>query len=99
MIYSGISYRYISFVLFLTTAFFLSSCKKDNPEVVFTPTPYNINVPFGFPTKMNIPDDNPMTEEGVELGRYLFYDGRLSGRTDPDSLMTCATCHRQRALI
>jgi cytochrome c peroxidase len=36
-----------------------------------------------------------MTVEGIELGRYLFYDGRLSGRTDPDSLMSCATCHRQ----
>jgi cytochrome c peroxidase len=36
-----------------------------------------------------------MTEEGVELGRYLFYDGRLSGRTHPDSLMSCAYCHRQ----
>jgi cytochrome c peroxidase len=44
---------------------------------------------------MNIPEDNPMTEEGVLLGRYLFYDGRLSGRTHPDSLMTCATCHIQ----
>jgi len=38
-----------------------------------------------------------MTVEGVELGRYLFYDGRLSGRTDPDSLMTCASCHRQES--
>jgi len=36
-----------------------------------------------------------MTVEGVELGRYLFYDGRLSGRTHSDSLMSCATCHRQ----
>jgi len=36
-----------------------------------------------------------MTVEGVELGRYLFYDGRLSGRTDPDSLISCATCHLQ----
>ena len=36
-----------------------------------------------------------MTVEGVKLGRYLFYDGRLSGRTHPDSLMSCATCHRQ----
>ncbi|MDZ7740494.1 MAG: cytochrome c peroxidase [Bacteroidota bacterium] len=36
-----------------------------------------------------------MTVEGVELGRYLFYDGRMSGRTHPDSLMSCATCHIQ----
>jgi cytochrome c peroxidase len=36
-----------------------------------------------------------MTVEGIALGRYLFYDGRLSGRTGPDSLMSCATCHIQ----
>ena len=36
-----------------------------------------------------------MTVEGIELGRYLFYDGRMSGRTHPDSLMSCATCHIQ----
>jgi cytochrome c peroxidase len=36
-----------------------------------------------------------MTVEGIELGRYLFYDGRLSGRTDADSLMSCSTCHLQ----
>lgn len=34
-----------------------------------------------------------MTVEGVGLGRTLFYDGRLSGRTHPDSLMSCGTCH------
>ncbi|HEY9114291.1 MAG TPA: cytochrome c peroxidase [Bacteroidales bacterium] len=76
--------------------FFFTSCKKDNPtQEVFQATPYNIEIPFGFPTKMNIPADNPMTVEGIELGRYLFYDGRLSGRSHPDSLMSCATCHRQ----
>ena len=75
--------------------FFNACVKDDKVEEVFEPTPYQIDIPFGFPTKLNIPEDNPMTIEGVELGRYLFYDGRLSGRTHPDSLMTCATCHRQ----
>jgi len=84
------------FILALTLASFITSCQKDSPiEEVYVQTPYNIEVPFGFPTKMNIPADNPMTVEGVELGRYLFYDGRLSGRAEPDSLMSCATCHRQ----
>lgn len=36
-----------------------------------------------------------MTVEGIALGRYLFYDGRLSGRTQQDSLMTCGSCHVQ----
>ncbi len=85
-------------ILFLFTLLLIvSSCKKnDDPEPKkHQATPYEIDVPFGFPTKMNIPEDNPMTVEGVELGRYLFYDGRVSGRTHPDSLMSCATCHIQ----
>lgn len=44
---------------------------------------------------LNIPDDNPMTMEGVELGRFLFYDSRLAGRADEGKLMTCASCHIQ----
>jgi len=79
------------FILF----FFFTSCTKKPVEEPYKPTPYQIEIPFGFPTKLNIPDDNPMTVEGINLGRYLFYDGRLSGRTHPDSLMSCATCHRQ----
>ncbi|HNY02921.1 MAG TPA: cytochrome c peroxidase [Bacteroidales bacterium] len=58
-------------------------------------TPYTLTIPKHFPTKLNIPSDNPLTVEGIALGRFLFYDGRLSGRTHPDSLMTCATCHIQ----
>lgn len=33
--------------------------------------------------------DNPLTREGVELGRMLFYDSRLSGNNQ----VSCATCH------
>ncbi|MFO7615440.1 MAG: cytochrome c peroxidase, partial [Bacteroidales bacterium] len=76
----------------------LTSCTK-NPDVELIPadkpTPYEIVIPFGFPTKLNIPEDNPMTVEGIELGRYLFYDGRLSGHADPAKHMSCATCHIQ----
>jgi cytochrome c peroxidase len=77
---------------------FASGCRKEasyDPVPVYQPTPFALEVPFGFPTLMNIPEDNPLTVEGIELGRYLFYDGRLSGRTHPDSLMCCATCHLQ----
>ena len=75
---------------------FSSSCKKDQDDTpVYKPTPYAIAIPRFFPTVLNIPADNPMTVEGIELGRFLFYDGRLSGRTAPDSLMSCSTCHLQ----
>lgn len=73
----------------------LSSCKTEPDPQIYIPTPYTIEIPFGFPTKLNIPADNPLTEEGIALGRFLFYDGRMSGRTHPDSLMSCATCHLQ----
>ncbi len=50
----------------------------------------NVALPKGFP-KPRIPADNPMTGAKVELGRYLFYDKRLSG----NGTASCATCHRQ----
>lgn len=39
-----------------------------------------------------VPADNPMSAAKVELGRHLFYDGRLSA----DGTMACSTCHAQR---
>ena len=87
-------------ILLFLLSITVPSCRNNVDDVAdlanpYNPTPYEIEIPYGFPTKLNIPDDNPMTVEGIELGRYLFYDGRLSGRTDPDSLMSCASCHRQ----
>jgi Di-haem cytochrome c peroxidase len=51
---------------------------------------YSWNLPRGFP-KPRIPADNPMTAWKVELGRYLFYDTRLS----VNGKASCATCHKQ----
>ncbi|HTB12131.1 MAG TPA: cytochrome c peroxidase [Bryobacteraceae bacterium] len=53
-------------------------------------TPYTWDLPAGFP-KPRVPDDNPMTAEKVELGRYLFYDRRLSS----NGTQSCASCHVQ----
>ena len=38
-----------------------------------------------------VPADNPMNPAKVELGRWLFYEPRLSG----NGSMSCATCHIQ----
>ena len=81
-------------IFMLLTAFFATGC-GDKPESTGKPTPYQIVIPKYFPTDIVIPADNPMTVEGIALGRYLFYDGRLSGRTNTDSLMSCGTCHLQ----
>jgi cytochrome c peroxidase len=86
---------YIILLFFLLMALLLGSCRKGSPVEAYHPTPYTIQIPKYFPTKLNIPADNPMTVEGVALGRFLFYDGRISGRSHPDSLMSCSTCHLQ----
>lgn len=83
----------------LFTIAFFWACSTENTEKIqeetFSPTPYVIPDVAFFPKNLNIPVDNPMTVEGVELGRYLFYDGRLSGNSEKDNLMSCATCHIQ----
>jgi cytochrome c peroxidase len=87
--------RFTGVIGFGLSLLLIISCSKETPVTPPATTPYAIDVPFLFPEAMNIPVDNPMTVEGIELGRYLFYDGRVSGRTDPDSLMSCSTCHLQ----
>jgi cytochrome c peroxidase len=48
------------------------------------------NLPKGFPIPP-VSADNPMTSAKVELGRYLFYDTRMS----VNGKQSCATCHLQ----
>jgi cytochrome c peroxidase len=51
---------------------------------------YDWQLPAGFP-EPRVPDDNPMSQAKVELGRYLFYDTRLSG----NGTQSCSSCHLQ----
>ncbi|MGZ4958976.1 MAG: cytochrome c peroxidase [Methylomonas sp.] len=44
--------------------------------------------PLGLP-KLPVPNDNPLTEAKIELGRKLFYDRRLS----LNNTFSCAMCH------
>ncbi|MBI5423094.1 MAG: cytochrome C peroxidase [Opitutae bacterium] len=55
-------------------------------------TPFAFTVPAGFPQPA-LPTDNPLTEQGVELGRRLFFDRRLSSNGE----QSCAGCHDPRA--
>ena len=65
------------------------NCSGD--EIERSPTPLqDFATPFNFGS-YNIPEDNPLTEEGVMLGRRLFYEVRLS----KDNTVSCASCHEQ----
>jgi len=63
----------------------LGACSDANKSS----TPYQWNLPQNFP-KPEVPNDNPMTEAKVELGRALFYEPALSG----NRAMSCRTCHQ-----
>lgn len=47
------------------------------------------NWPLGLEPDFEIPIDNPLTEEKVELGKWLFFDKQLSF----NHTVSCATCH------
>lgn len=87
--------RYILLSLLLIVMF---SCKRkiDDGGVVNETTPYTFEIPKGFPTEPNIPKDNPLTIEGVNLGHYLYYDERMSGKADEGMGMSCSSCHLQQ---
>lgn len=58
------------------------------------PTPYQLSYPDWASTgshQIIIPIENPLTVEGIALGRKLFYEKALSD----DYSMSCATCHQQ----
>jgi len=89
----------IGAIFVMASILVLAQCKKDDPDppvslvcdlrdVPYSPTAYAIKKPDNFP-QIPIPADNPMTLEGVQLGRRLFYDPILSG----DSTMSCSSCH------
>ncbi len=77
------------FLIVLGSLFF-NSCKPDNDEnIVLDESPYLLEY-MGFPTP-NIPQDNSLTNQGVQLGRMLFYEKELSR----DGSQSCASCHNQ----
>ena len=54
-------------------------------------TPYPLSYPAYFGNRINTTADNPLTVEGVALGRRLFYERRLSA----NNTISCGTCHVQ----
>lgn len=61
--------------------------------VLFNRTPIYFEVPKGWPKPHYDFLANPITEEGFQLGRHLFYDPILSR----DASVSCASCHQQKS--
>jgi cytochrome c peroxidase len=73
------NHRWISFVILV---YFTSASAA--------PGDYRLQLPFGLPEQeLNVPQEDPLLEEKVALGRQLFIDKRLSG----DETLACTTCH------
>ncbi len=88
--------------LFIILTLIIASCGDDKnidiiddndlTNIAHSPKSFELKIPANFP-KMDIPADNPMTVEGIDLGRRLFYDPILSR----DSTLSCSGCHLSKA--
>lgn len=82
----------ISFLLLFSC--FLTGCYNNSVQlegIKTTGTKYKFKIYNDIPRPFE-PEDNPITNEKVKLGRYLFYDKRLSA----NNTFSCATCHEQK---
>ena len=87
--------KIFSLLAFVVLLLSLENCKPDpkvqktnpnDPDSLYQGTKYTIQIPFGFPYLSN-PYKDSLTVEGIQLGRRLFYDKRLSST----GLLACAS--------
>lgn len=81
----------IALLLFVGVAI-IAACNKSGNDAAAA-RPLTFTIPEGFPPPVYTFQNNPLTEQGFELGKKLFYDGRLSR----DGNFPCASCHQQFA--
>jgi cytochrome c peroxidase len=67
------------------------SCSDEVMEPLEKDEVYNLSFPSYFPEMTFDTSGNPVTKNGVELGRKLFYEGRLSR----NNTISCGFCHIQ----
>ena len=68
----------------------LAACSPDDSE--YTQVPLDISKPANFPDFAYNFEANPPTQAGFELGRKIFYEGKLSS----DGTISCGFCHIQQ---
>lgn len=80
------------FVGIVVLLILLSCSSKSSGEEEYIPMPYNLEIPPLIEQLLiepQIPTNNPLTVEGVALGKRLFFDKLLSG----DNSLACVSCH------
>lgn len=77
-------------VFVLTSILLISACRKHNEDDK-PDSSIELAYPSYFPDPHYRSLNNPLSKEGIELGRKLFYDPILS----IDSSISCGTCHSQ----
>lgn len=69
----------------------ISGCASDNDDSSYQNIPIDYQIPSNFPPLVYNMANNPLTEKGFELGKKIFYDGRLAS----DGVVSCGFCHIQ----
>ena len=77
-------------IVIVTVLLLLVSCSP-NKDSEYQNKPINYQVPSNFPPLAYNMEYNPLTEKGFELGKKIFYDGRLAS----DGVVACGFCHIQ----
>ena len=85
--------RAATLALATAAALALAGCGGGSTEVQVSASgsaQWSWQLPAGFP-EPKVPADNAMSADKVQLGRFLFYDRRLSG----NGTQSCSSCHLQ----
>ncbi len=83
------------FLIPILAALVIIACNDEEDTVItsepvtFDETPYIFE--YGALPEPELPTDNLLTEQGIQLGRMLFYEPMLSN----DGTQSCASCHNQ----
>ncbi|GAA0818546.1 di-heme enzyme [Colwellia asteriadis] len=90
---SALSFLLIPSLLF--TSLLVTGCKvSSSTTIASTETEQDLRSLLALPEHMPlpaIPDFNPLTPEKITLGRFLFYDTKLSA----NQTQSCGSCHFQ----
>ena len=81
----------MKYLFWVLLSVFLVSCNEDDEYVAVENTFLTVDVPENFPELAYDIEANPPTQLGFELGKKLFYDGKLSS----SGFISCGFCHEQ----